>query len=471
MSHIRAKGHLQVKQRRGGRVYYAYWEDDLGRKRGTRLGPAHVRDTGRRTQRGAVIWRAGDGPKPTPEHLTPREAEDRLNDILRAVDERSRDEQAAASAVPLHRAAEAWLAARRNERGLKRSTVADYEDMFERLYRDLGAETPLQELGDGRLGLYFGDFMAERPLGERAAREAIARGEDVTEVEVVRWTAQPPGSQAHEVSTQAEAVALARKIGGTWKHRRRGCYRVVAAGSDRPKRVSRATAEKLGAEGWVIKERVSKRWMLRTPAAAQTRNKYCDVLSAALDHAVREGWLEANPLVNVRRASNRQARQRILRRDDFYDPSEVDRLLRHTPSSVEEAFWLCGAHAGFRLPGEALGLRWGAVDFEANVIRPYDNWVRNASAWQASEPRPRDRWRALRVLRALHRAQVALAIKVYAVLLAVLLTGAEIQCLLVLVRPDTRHADARSVLEALIAGFVALAVTALFSAVGGESEV
>ena len=31
-----------------------------------------------------------------------------------------------------------------------------------------------------------------------------------------------------------------------------------------------------------------------------------------------------------------------------------------------------------RLPGEALGLRWGAVDFAAGVIRVYDNWVRNA---------------------------------------------------------------------------------------------
>jgi hypothetical protein len=33
--------------------------------------------------------------------------------------------------------------------------------------------------------------------------------------------------------------------------------------------------------------------------------------------------------------------------------------------------------AGLRLPGEALGLRWGAVDFQMGVMRPYDNWVRN----------------------------------------------------------------------------------------------
>lgn len=92
---------------------------------------------------------------------------------------------------------------------------------------------------------------------------------------------------------------------------------------------------------------------------------------------MREGWLDSNPLASVKRASKRHERERILRRDDFYDLEEVDRLLRRAPSVFEEAFWLCGAHAGLRLPGEALGLRWGAVDFQTGVMRPYDNWVRN----------------------------------------------------------------------------------------------
>ena len=74
--------------------------------------------------------------------------------------------------------------------------------------------------------------------------------------------------------------------------------------------------------------------------------------------------------------NTKRVRERILRREDFYDPEEVRRLLEHAPGVLEEAFWLCGAHAGFRLPGEAQGTRWGAVDFKAGVIRPYDNWVR-----------------------------------------------------------------------------------------------
>jgi integrase len=376
----RLKGHLHVRQLKSSkmRVYYAYWRDQTGAKYGVRLGPAHVRDAGRRTARGAIVWRAGDGPRPTPEHLTPQDAETRLEELLRESEARAEAATREQTERVLHQAAEGWLAERHAERGLKRSTVADYEDMFERLYRDLGADTRLHELADGRLAVYFADFKAERPLGKLSAAKALGEGRDVIEVEVERWTAKPPGSQSVEVATIKEAVRVAAQIGGTWKHRRRGCYRVVANGAERARRVSRATARRLEGEGWIVCRRVQTRWMLRSPAAAQTRNKYRDILAAVLDYAVYKGWLESNPLAAVKRASKRRARERILRRDDFYEPAEVDRLLAQAPGVVEEAIWLCGAHAGFRLPGEALGLRWGAVDFSAGVIRPYDNWVRNA---------------------------------------------------------------------------------------------
>jgi integrase len=118
--------------------------------------------------------------------------------------------------------------------------------------------------------------------------------------------------------------------------------------------------------------------MLVAPAAAQTRNAYRDIFGAILDYAVRRRWMPTNPLDEVKRTNKRHERERILRRDDFYDPDEIDRLLQHAPSVLEEAFWLLGAHAGLRLPGEGLGLPRGAVDFQAGVIRVHDNWVRNA---------------------------------------------------------------------------------------------
>jgi len=376
----RPTGHVQVKLdwNRRTRSFYAFWRDQHGERGGCRLGPAHVRDSGRRTARGAIVWRAGNGPRPTPEHLTPKDAEDRLAAILRELERKPLGEDEPTAVGSLRDGTEGWLAERMSEKGLKRSTVAGYEDMFERLYRDLGAETPVSEFADGRLRDYFADFKCYRVLGEKAARKAKAEGKDVRRVEITRWTAQPPGSSAVEVKTKTEAVRLADELPGTWKHRRRGCYRVVPLNAQRPRRVSHATAKQRETEGWIIARRTAKPWMLVAPAAAQTRNAYRDIFAAVLDYCVRQGWLPVNPLAEVKRTSKRHERQVILRRDDFYDRDEIDRLLKHAPSVREEAFWLLGADAGFRLPGEALGLRKGAVDFQANVIRVHDNWVRNA---------------------------------------------------------------------------------------------
>lgn len=375
----RPRGHVQVKVDWNGRTrsFWAYWRDANGKRHGCRLGPAHVRDSGRRTARGAIVWRAGDGPPPTPEHLTPKDAEQRLETILRELESRGEESAEREAGATLRMALEGWAAERKAERGLKRSTIAGYEDMFARLYRDLGENTPLEKLTDARLRAYFADFKSYSVLGEKAALRAREDGKEVRQVRVERWTAQPPGSASIEVATKAEAERLAAELPGTWKHRRRGAYRVVPLNAQRPRRVTLATAQDLEREGWRIGRRVTKPWMLVAPAAAQTRNAYRDILAAALDYAAREGWIEGNPLAAVKRTSKRKERQRILRRDDFYDPIEIARLLEHAPGIFEEAFWLCGAHAGLRLPGEALGLHWGAVDFQAGVIRPYDNWVRN----------------------------------------------------------------------------------------------
>src|ERR1700677_42736 len=257
-STFRPQGHLQVKLEANGRTraYWAFWRDendkkhgrrlgpahvrDAGRrtaggarlsraraendkKQGRRLGPAHVRDAGRRTAGGAVIWRAGYGEKPSADYLTPEEAGERLEDILAELRASVEDDEPEQGGGTLRQACEGWLAERMEEKGLKRSTIAGYEDMFERLYRDHGAETPVSDFADGRLRAYFADFRAYKVVGEKKAREAKAEGKEVRRVEVTRWTAQPPGSAAVEVKTQDEAVRIASELPGTWKHRRRGC--------------------------------------------------------------------------------------------------------------------------------------------------------------------------------------------------------------------------------------------------------
>ncbi len=181
----RPTGHLQVRphKRGGGRSYWAFWYDQDGERGGRRLGPAHVRDSGRRSQRGAIIWRAGNGPRPTPEHLTPKDAEEQLDAILReletVVELPEPDEQQATLADALYGS----IAERERDKGLKRSTLAGYNAMTERMYRDLGADTPLRDFADGRLRAYFADFksyklvceLIDRRYGIRVAEKTAGR--------------------------------------------------------------------------------------------------------------------------------------------------------------------------------------------------------------------------------------------------------------------------------------------------------
>jgi integrase len=74
-------GHLQVRGDGDRRRYFASWWDENGSRRTTKLGPAHIKDSGRKTSRGATIWRTAPGPCP-PGHLTPAMAEEALEGLL-----------------------------------------------------------------------------------------------------------------------------------------------------------------------------------------------------------------------------------------------------------------------------------------------------------------------------------------------------------------------------------------------------
>ena len=186
---------------------------------------------------------------------------------------------------------------------------------------------------------------------------------------------QPPGSRRRGGHDKDEAVHLADECperGSTAATR----LRVVPLDAQRPKRVSHATAVAREAESWIIPRRTTKPWMLVASAAAQTRDACRDILDAILDYAVRKRWLPTNPL-EVKRTSKSTSRSASCAATTSTTPTKSTGP-PHAPSVLEEAFWLFGAHAGLRLPGEAQGLTRGAVDFQAGVIRVHDNWVRNA---------------------------------------------------------------------------------------------
>jgi hypothetical protein len=106
------------------------------------LGPAHAEDSGRRTSRGAIAWRAADPPRPTPARLTPEDARQALAALLAEIrmlgvvtPEPSPEVRTLADAR------DEWLRHIEFDRQRKRSTVKDYRGQSRRLpYRPVGAK-------------------------------------------------------------------------------------------------------------------------------------------------------------------------------------------------------------------------------------------------------------------------------------------------------------------------------------------
>ena len=159
----RPSGHLQVRgSSRGQRAWYALWRDADGRHK-KRLGPAHVRESGRRTPRGAIVWRAANGPKPDETYLSPAQAEDELQKLLaeaprEPTDPRHKRDQDRTFAE----ACDAWLDYVEHEKALRPSTVRDYRNAVGcYLLPELGATTLLRTIDTRRI-----DAHRERPLTE-----------------------------------------------------------------------------------------------------------------------------------------------------------------------------------------------------------------------------------------------------------------------------------------------------------------
>jgi integrase len=107
------------------------------------LGFAHVRDSGKRTARGATIWRAADGACPDG-HLTPKAAEDALAAIL---EDARRARPPEPEGATLEQAVDAWLTYLEVERKRKPSTLKDARSVARgRLLAHFGAETPVKSL-------------------------------------------------------------------------------------------------------------------------------------------------------------------------------------------------------------------------------------------------------------------------------------------------------------------------------------
>jgi integrase len=204
MGAVRPTGHLQIKGAAGRRRYFALWRDADGRHQ-LLLGPAHVKDSGRRTPRGAIIWRAGDGPLPSPDHLTPADAATALRELLAAAPKRPTPAgQRASGAVTFGEACAEWLRYIEHERKRAPSTLADYRSSVRAwLLPGFGAETPVGAFDTATIDGWRGKLLADARLSPRSIQKLLTLLHGVLKrAKRLGWIAANPAADAERVSVK-----------------------------------------------------------------------------------------------------------------------------------------------------------------------------------------------------------------------------------------------------------------------------
>jgi integrase len=125
---------------------------------------AWVKDSGKRTPRGAVVWRAGNGPKPDPSYLTPADAADQLRMILAGAPRatttgRGRGPTFAAVAME-------WLEHGERKRGLKHSTLKDYRYLLRNHLVPAFGDRPLRAITRQEIERWHAGYERTRTAGQ-----------------------------------------------------------------------------------------------------------------------------------------------------------------------------------------------------------------------------------------------------------------------------------------------------------------
>ena len=201
---VRPTGHLQVKGGAGRRRYFALWRDADGRHQ-VLLGPAHVKDSGRRTPRGAIIWRAGDGPLPSPDHLTPADAAAALRELLAAAPKRATPAgHQPSGAVTFGEACAEWLRYVEHERRRTPATLGDYRSSVRAwLLPGFGADTPLGKIDTAAIDGWRAGLLAEGRLSPRSIQklQTVLHGV-LARAKRRGWIAVNPATDAERISVK-----------------------------------------------------------------------------------------------------------------------------------------------------------------------------------------------------------------------------------------------------------------------------
>lgn len=323
----RITGHVRIEDRKSGRV----WVAKHGRAEGgfTRkvLGPAWAKDTGRKTSRGAPVWRVADGPKPDEAYLTPAEARDALA-VLLAAEKAKPAGRVKVTGRTFGDACRAYLTY--VEAGQERTVVASTADAYRgivdnHLVPAFGETTPLRRVTSQRIDAYRDDQLATGRQASGVPRAAPSK------------TRRSRDAVRRDLRVLGGVLKLARK------------------------------------RGWIAHDPMADVEKIAAPRASGDFNVLDPTQVEAVARAVENGWtaVKAGP----------RNRTRVT-------PSAARRLTeeRRAAAVVHAAMIRFAAYTGLRL-GELRALRWRDIDFAGAVVHVRRNAPTSAKAGTVKAPK------------------------------------------------------------------------------------
>jgi hypothetical protein len=156
-----------------------------------------VRDSGRRTARGAGTWRAADEPKPDPSFLTPKEAAARLTELLAAA-----PREVAGPYATFGDACTEWLRYIEHDRQRTHSTLRDYRNTVRRyLLPCFSADTPVAKITTDDTDALRESMLNEGRLSRRSIQKILVICQGIFKrAKRRKWITANPAEDAERVT-------------------------------------------------------------------------------------------------------------------------------------------------------------------------------------------------------------------------------------------------------------------------------
>jgi len=327
----RPSGHWQVRDTATGPVVDALWRDGRGRHK-RKLGPAWMRDAGERTPRGAIVWRARAGRKPSLEHLTPADADARLREILVEAGRPVAKPLSRARTVTYGDARDEWLRYVEFDRLRAPSTVRDYRNTSKRyLLPAFGMETPVTKITTEAIDAYRELELGRGQLSRRTLQKILVINHAILARAYRKgWVAENVAARAERITVPRSgdfAVLTATEVEAAARYASADDGPLILVAAYTGLRLGELRALRWGdidfAGRTIIVRRSFGQGGFRVPKSGRVRSvPMVDQAAAALDALSRRGW-QTDPVSLVFTTEAGTPRADTTIRAAFYDALEA----------------------------------------------------------------------------------------------------------------------------------------------------